>query len=237
MKGKKFATRAGAVFLAIMLACTFFSKSLASYLTPKVSTAYPQPGILKKELSMQGAFEAPHKSEVTIEDAKNYPAKIQAVLVKSGDTVKAGDVIAKAEVGGALKNEVMAAEKELETLKIGLNDWKHQLENALLDIKKQLLAQEEQKRTLKQNLQAFKAKAEREKGVDTLLPNDMEGKLLYGVANGIDVFNIWHYMVIAIGMAKVSKVKKAYVYGAVGIVFVIGLLITGMQVVAASALL
>lgn len=68
-----------------------------------------------------------------------------------------------------------------------------------------------------------------------LLPQDMKGQFLYGMANGVDIFGIWYYAVIAIGMAKVSKINKTYVYGAVCIVFIIGLLIGGFGAKAASA--
>jgi len=61
----------------------------------------------------------------------------------------------------------------------------------------------------------------------SLLPADMAGTFLFGVIKGIDLFSIWFYAVIAIGLAEASKVKKTTVYTIVGIVFALVLLIAG----------
>ncbi len=57
--------------------------------------------------------------------------------------------------------------------------------------------------------------------------DDMSGTFLYGLLKGIDVFSIWRFAVMAIGFAAVSRLKKPYVYVAVAVVFIIGLLLTG----------
>lgn len=46
----------------------------------------------------------------------------------------------------------------------------------------------------------------------SILP-DMKGNFIYGVAKSLEVFSIWKYIVIAIGVATVSKLdkKKAYI--------------------------
>jgi hypothetical protein len=60
-----------------------------------------------------------------------------------------------------------------------------------------------------------------------LLPESMKGNFLYGVVKGIDIFAIWYYAVIAIGLTSVSGFKKRTVYAIVAVVFVVGLLIAG----------
>lgn len=70
-----------------------------------------------------------------------------------------------------------------------------------------------------------------------LLPQNMSGQFIYGAAGGIDLFRIWYFTVIAIGMAQVSRLKKKYVYGSVCIVFLIGLLISGLSTAAAGVLM
>ena len=71
----------------------------------------------------------------------------------------------------------------------------------------------------------------------TLAPADMSGTFLFGILKGIDVFSIWNYAVMAIGFTAVSKLKKAYVYGAVAAVFLLGLLIGAASESALGALL
>lgn len=71
--------------------------------------------------------------------------------------------------------------------------------------------------------------------VANLLPQSMKGQFLYGAASNMDLFQIWYYAVIGIGMAAITKLKKKYVYGAVCIVFIIGMLIAGFSASAASA--
>lgn len=71
----------------------------------------------------------------------------------------------------------------------------------------------------------------------TLVSRDSVGVVLYNVLKCIDIFQIWYYAVIAIGLAAVSKVKKKYVYSAVCAVFLIGLIINVVMATAASAVL
>jgi hypothetical protein len=71
----------------------------------------------------------------------------------------------------------------------------------------------------------------------TLVSRDSTGVVLYNVLKNIDIFSIWYYVVIAIGLATVSKVKKKYVYSAVCTVFLIGLIINVVGAVAASAIM
>ncbi len=55
----------------------------------------------------------------------------------------------------------------------------------------------------------------------------MKGSFLFGMIKGLDVFKIWYYAVIAIGLQVVSGFKKSTIYGIVAIVFTITLLIAG----------
>jgi hypothetical protein len=60
----------------------------------------------------------------------------------------------------------------------------------------------------------------------TLVSPDSVGTVVYSLLKGMDIFSIWYYVVIAIGLAVVSKLKKRNVYIAVGVVFLIGLIIS-----------
>lgn len=65
-----------------------------------------------------------------------------------------------------------------------------------------------------------------------LFSPDATGGFLYGVAKGIDIFSIWSYCVIAIGLAAVSGFRKRNAYILVAVIFVAGLLITGSMTIA-----
>lgn len=56
-----------------------------------------------------------------------------------------------------------------------------------------------------------------------LVMPDLKGTLTYGIIRGIDLFTVWYYIVMAIGLTKVGKISKAKAYGVVGVLFIIGL--------------
>ncbi|AEY65697.1 Yip1 family protein [Clostridium sp. BNL1100] len=60
-----------------------------------------------------------------------------------------------------------------------------------------------------------------------LMPK-MDGNFIYGMAKFLDVFSIWQYVVIAIGVAAVSKMPKKKAYLIVAAIFVIQLLYAGI---------
>ena len=60
----------------------------------------------------------------------------------------------------------------------------------------------------------------------TLVSADSVGTVGYSLLKSLDIFSIWHYVVMAIGLAAVSKLKKRNVYMVVGIIFLIGIIIS-----------
>lgn len=62
----------------------------------------------------------------------------------------------------------------------------------------------------------------------TILP-DMKGNFIYGVAKSLEVFSIWKYIVIAIGVATVSKLDKKKAYIIVACFFVALLIFAGLS--------
>lgn len=65
----------------------------------------------------------------------------------------------------------------------------------------------------------------------------MKGSFVFGLLKGLDVFSIWYYAVMAIGLQAVSGFKKRTVYGIVAAIFIIGMLITGAGEAAMGAYL
>lgn len=60
-----------------------------------------------------------------------------------------------------------------------------------------------------------------------LMPK-MDGNFIYGIAKILDVFSIWQYVVIAIGVAAVSKMPKKKAYLIVAAIFIIQVLWAGI---------
>ena len=66
---------------------------------------------------------------------------------------------------------------------------------------------------------------------------EMKGSFVFGLLKGLDVFTIWYYAVIAIGLQIVSGFKKRTAYGIVAGIFIIGLLMAGASEAAMGAYL
>ena len=69
-----------------------------------------------------------------------------------------------------------------------------------------------------------------------LIP-DMKGSFLFGAAKTIEVFSIWKYIVIAIGLATVSKLSKKKVYIIVACIFALLVIFAGITEIRTAALL
>lgn len=70
----------------------------------------------------------------------------------------------------------------------------------------------------------------------SLLPN-MKGNFFYGASKAIDVFSIWKYIVIAIGVTTVSKLEKKKVYIIIACIFAVFMIYTGVAEVRAAGLM
>ncbi|NJD04617.1 MAG: YIP1 family protein [Ruminiclostridium sp.] len=73
--------------------------------------------------------------------------------------------------------------------------------------------------------------------IAALFGEEMKGSFVFGMLKGLDVFSIWYYGVMAIGLTVVSGFKKRTVYGIAAGLFFIGLLIAGTGEAAVGAYL
>ena len=71
--------------------------------------------------------------------------------------------------------------------------------------------------------------------VANLLPVDISGSFIYGMVMEIDIFLIWYFCVIGIGMAAVSGFKKRNAYILVAAIYAVGLVMSGFGAIAAKA--
>jgi hypothetical protein len=61
--------------------------------------------------------------------------------------------------------------------------------------------------------------------ITNLFVPDLQGSFLYGVIRGIDLFTIWHYAVIGIGITLLSKIDKVKVWSIISIIYIATILI------------
>lgn len=71
--------------------------------------------------------------------------------------------------------------------------------------------------------------------IGNLFGTGMKGTFVFGMIKGIELFTIWYYAVISIGLTIVSGFRKRSIYIIVGAVFLIGLLIAGASEAALGA--
>ena len=98
------------VFLAVMLALTFFSGTIQNWSLPEVATAYVQSGNVSPQIRASGVVEADDPYNIEPKETR----RIASVAVKVGDEVKQGDVLFVLE--GQESEELEAAMKELQEL-------------------------------------------------------------------------------------------------------------------------
>ena len=80
---------AAIIFLAVLLVLTFFSKTIMNRTLPEVATAYATSGTITAKVRGTGSVSANGLHEVRSEQTR----EIRSVMVRSGQEVKAGDVL------------------------------------------------------------------------------------------------------------------------------------------------
>lgn len=103
--------RVAIVFFTIMLLLTFFSNTIMNYSLPRVATQEIISDKISSKVRGSGVVESAGLKEIIITESR----EVTEVLVKTGDEVKAGDVLIKLKEGES--TELASAEKELESLK------------------------------------------------------------------------------------------------------------------------
>ncbi|MDQ2087567.1 YIP1 family protein [Herbivorax sp. ANBcel31] len=63
----------------------------------------------------------------------------------------------------------------------------------------------------------------------TVLPESLNGTFIYGMLSNVEVFDVWSYCVIGIGVSEVSCLSKAKSYSIVAALYFVGLLFSGIM--------
>ena len=109
-KKRDWIKNAAIVFLAAMLALTFFSNTIMNHSLPEVSAQYVTSGNIQAKVRGSGTITAGDPYTVKAESTRD----IASVLVKNGDHVEKGDVLIYLEEGDS--TELKEAQKTLEQL-------------------------------------------------------------------------------------------------------------------------
>jgi len=100
------------VFLVIMLALTLFSNTIMNRSLPEVSVSNAQSGQITSQIKLSGSVSANQVKQIFFEEART----VDNVLVRRGDTVARGDVLATLVAGES--SEIFDLEIELRRLEI-----------------------------------------------------------------------------------------------------------------------
>ena len=114
-KNREWVKNAAIVFLAVLLVLTFFSNTIMNRSLPEVATQDVTDGAIVSKVRGSGTVTANGNNQVKMEKTR----VIRAVLVKSGQEVKAGDVLFT--LGEGSSEEIEALEEKIRNLQNSYN--------------------------------------------------------------------------------------------------------------------
>jgi len=65
--------------------------------------------------------------------------------------------------------------------------------------------------------------------ITNLFMPDIRGTYVYGIIRSIGLFSIWYYALVAVGVARLSKISKEKVFSMVTVIFIIEVLVNAME--------
>lgn len=98
------------IFLIVLLILTFFSNTIMNYSLPEVAAQYCMSGSITNKVKGTGTVQASDPYSVIYDSTR----KVESVVVRSGDTVKKGDVLYILE--DSESEELLAAQQKLEEM-------------------------------------------------------------------------------------------------------------------------
>ena len=114
-KNREWVKNAAIVFLAVLLVLTFFSNTIMNRSLPEVATQDVTDGAIVSKVRGSGTVTANGNNQVKMEKTR----VIRAVLVKSGQEVKAGDILFT--LGEGSSEEIEALEEKIRNLQNSYN--------------------------------------------------------------------------------------------------------------------
>lgn len=116
-KTKRF-MKAAVIFVAVVIVCTFCSKSLYNYRIPTVTVGFPKQGCL--DLSVKGDTEIGYFNVNAV--YCDVDGRVKRILIDAGEEVSAGQTIMKFEVPGTGEVIDVTAKKTGIITKIGVEE-------------------------------------------------------------------------------------------------------------------
>ena len=125
-KKREWVKTAAIVFLAVMLALTFFSNTIMNYSLPEVATQYVMSDSITARIRGTGQVESGDPYEVKVTQSR----KVSSVAVRVGDKVQKGDVLMY--LADEESDELKDARNQLEAAQRKLQDAREAYNKALL---------------------------------------------------------------------------------------------------------
>jgi len=110
IKRRKITGRATVIFIAVMLALTFFSRTINNFTLPKVTYETPASGALIKEVTGTGSVRAKSVRDLYVQTNM----RVTGVMVEVGDAVKQGQILLTLD-GSDIEIRLMNAQNALQT--------------------------------------------------------------------------------------------------------------------------
>ena len=111
-KKREWVKNVAIILLAVLLVLTFFSNTIMNRNLPEVATQYVSDGTINAKVRGTGTVQANGTHVVKAEQTR----EIRAVMVKSGQTVEAGDVLFV--LGSGERSELEQAQEQLYQLQM-----------------------------------------------------------------------------------------------------------------------
>lgn len=144
MKYKKKLIKITICFFAFIILCTFLSRTIMYYMTPKATHVWARSGVIKQEVKALGVLEYPSAKEIVLTECMTYPVVIDEVIVKEGDQIAAEDVLFTTKPSKQLESDVEQAKERIKAITQSIEDFEKQLPYALLNVDKNIVQKKEE---------------------------------------------------------------------------------------------
>ena len=137
------------IFLVVMLLLTLFSNTIMNRSLPEVAVQSAESGTITTQVKLSGTVNANQTREISLENAR----KVDSVLVRRGDYVERGTVLATLVVGES--NEIFDAEIALKRLEIEYKQLLLESEDTLIATRYELEDKQKELATLQTYIDGY----------------------------------------------------------------------------------
>lgn len=141
---KKFGIKALVVFLLIMVLCTFMSRTVMYYLTPKVTEKSVISGRINQNFTITGCFNINGAKDISLCKDFDYPVYIEAIDIGPGCHIKKGEPIAHAAPSKQILSAIKQADELYREMTKRVKNFKENLYLELINIEKKIVLKQDE---------------------------------------------------------------------------------------------